>query len=175
MEDLACGNDVQAEANVLEDHGRGGESSADILTLLQKLKETIETSPQLSACRQDVTCYLVKTSSPYLTVWAAGVADPLLVDWPNVRLECRIDPAEMRLDCTVRAWNRRPVKTFFCQGTQDSLLPLIREMADKSDKRRFVTCQGLNETSPFFPLFSRLRKADIASILIERFDQTLIY
>lgn len=177
---MASGSDVHVEASsvptvVLEEQ-RGGESAADILTLLQKLKETIENSPQLSSCRQDVICHLVtSSSSPYLTVWAAAADDPLLVDWPNVRLECRIDPAEMRLDCAVRAWNRRLVKTFFCQGTQDSLLPLIREMADTSDSRRFVTCQGFDETSTFFPLFARLRKADIASILIESFDQKVIY
>ena len=87
---------------------------------------------QLTACREDLICTLVTSSpSPYLTVWVTGIPDPLLVDWPNVRLECRIDPAEMRLDCSVRAWNRTPIKTFFCQATQDSLLPLIREMAVK--------------------------------------------
>ena len=77
-------------------------------------------------------CHLVTGSrrdGPYLACWAMTPGDPLLVDTSNVRLACRIDPAEMRLDCTLHTWNRKPVKTFSCQDTEATLLPLIRQMA----------------------------------------------
>ena len=108
-------------------------------TVFQNVTDKFIWLLQLTACREDLICTLVTSSpSPYLTVWVTGIPDPLLVDWPNVRLECRIDPAEMRLDCSVRAWNRTPIKTFFCQATQDSLLPLIREMAVKGVQKSHI-------------------------------------
>jgi len=149
-----------------------------ILTLLQKLKETIETSPQLSNCRQNVICHLVKSdaANPYLIVWALTSDDPLLVDSGNVSLVCRIDQAEMRLDCTLLTWNRRLLRAFSCQDTEGILLPLIGEMAgQKGDSRRFVTCPGVVESSKLFPLFTRLRKGDISQILVEYYNHRVSY
>ena len=91
---------------------------------------------QLSNCRHNVICHLVKSdaANPYLIVWALTSDDPLLVDSGNVSLVCRIDQAEMRLDCTLLTWNRRLLRAFSCQDTEGILLPLIGEMAGQKGK-----------------------------------------
>ena len=138
------------------------EQRVKVITLLEKLKETIENS---ITDRSDVFCHLVENQEvPFLTVFT-GFQDPWLLDFGNVRLQCEID-LEMRLKCSILSYNRNSVSSFFCHDTEENLLPLIREMAEGL---RFKTCLGFDcEESP---LFKRLRKQDISSVLIERYGE----
>ena len=133
-------------------------------SILQKVSETInETFPH-----QFITLYFANGADPLLSV-IQPQSDPFYVDQALLHANIKVNDESGKLEACILTPNREMVgdKMFDFDLTQ---------VLNKLSAQDLASCTGFNWNDPRLgTLFQRLRKSDIDSSLIERFDGDIIY
>ena len=121
----------------------------------------------------DVATILIEDymdSSPLLIVSSKYPDSKFLIDQSSLRLNLAVAPDDRQLECRLLTWNRQVVRQTTVQ--QAGLAREVGHLVEDMLGERFTCCSGLTVTSTVLP---HLRKADIPHLLLEKYDDRLVY